>query len=205
VTDQTHVDASPLEIVVRATDGEALSSDLTIIIHVIDVNDIPSAPVIDAGAGPFEKGDTVILSSEGSLDIDGDELEYMWDFGDGDVTDWGAALLVEHIYISTGDYKVTLSVRDGRGGSNSTEIVVSVMDSGAPSSDDEGNDAGDKRDERDLMLVIAALFLLAIIAVLIAVALMIGRKNEEKEVSAPEEGFRQDMQPDSTLVAVVEE
>src|SRR3990172_2296655 len=65
--------------------------------------------------GPYseEEGKPVSFSSLGSYDPDGDELTYLWDFGDGQTS---AEPNPSHTYSQNGVYSVTLTVSDGRGG-----------------------------------------------------------------------------------------
>ncbi|MBF0385212.1 MAG: PKD domain-containing protein [Candidatus Omnitrophica bacterium] len=48
-----------------------------------------------------------------SVDPDGDNLNYVWDFGDGTT---GKGVKTKHVYNKSGSYTVTLTVDDGSGG-----------------------------------------------------------------------------------------
>ena len=61
----------------------------------------------------------------GSSDPDGDPLTHTWSFGDGAN---GAGATTTHTYGSAGDYSVTLTVTDGRDGTDSETQVVSVQE-----------------------------------------------------------------------------
>ncbi|MFP2924943.1 PQQ-dependent sugar dehydrogenase [Pyxidicoccus sp. 3LG] len=83
-------------------------------------------PLAQASATPSE-GDVplhVRFSSAGSSDPDGDALQYTWDFGDGTPTSGLAH--PEHTYATRGLYTARLSVNDGRGGSHSATVRISV-------------------------------------------------------------------------------
>jgi len=43
---------------------------------------------------------------------DMNSLEYRWDFGDGNSTDWGTNIKADHTFINEGDYNVTLFIKD---------------------------------------------------------------------------------------------
>src|SRR3972149_4394295 len=75
--------------------------------------------------GPYseEEGKPVSFSSLGSYDPDGDELTYLWDFGDGQTS---TEPNPSHAYSQNGVYSVTLTVFDGRGGQNSATQKVTV-------------------------------------------------------------------------------
>ncbi len=70
----------------------------------------------------------VELDGSGSSDPDGDPLAYEWTFDDGGRV-FGVAPTV---LLPLGTYPVTLTVDDGRGGSDSDEVVVSVADTTPP-------------------------------------------------------------------------
>ena len=66
---------------------------------------------------------TVNFSSSGSLDPDGDPLTYSWNFGDGSTS---TAANPQHTYSADGIYTATLTVSDGRGGTGSASVKISV-------------------------------------------------------------------------------
>jgi len=81
-----------------------------------------------AKAGPNQKawvGYTVYFNGSKSKDPDGTIESYQWDFGDG-TTDSGVA--VEHEYSESGQYNVTLTVRDNRWSYDSDTCKVKVSD-----------------------------------------------------------------------------
>ncbi len=65
------------------------------------------------GRVPF----VVNFDASSSSDVDGNNLTYSWDFGDGS-TDEG--VLTSHTYNVVGEYTATLTVNDGKGATNST-------------------------------------------------------------------------------------
>jgi glucose/arabinose dehydrogenase/PKD repeat protein len=66
---------------------------------------------------------TVAFSAAGSSDPDGDPLSFAWSFGNG-ATASGAS--TNHTYSGVGSYTATLTVSDGRGGSNARSFAISV-------------------------------------------------------------------------------
>ncbi len=77
----------------------------------------PSPP---NGAAPL----TLNFSGSGSTDQDNDPLSYEWRFGDGTAVSTAAA--PSHTYVNPGAYTATLTVRDGRGGSNTASVQISA-------------------------------------------------------------------------------
>jgi len=66
---------------------------------------------------------TATFSATTSSDQDGDTLSYVWNFGDGQSATGVAA---SHYYGVIGNYTVTLTVYDGRGGVGTATLTVSV-------------------------------------------------------------------------------
>jgi glucose/arabinose dehydrogenase len=67
---------------------------------------------------------SVRFSSGGSEDPDGDPLQYTWDFGDG--SPLSSEPHPEHLYTREGLYTARLTVSDGRGGTHSSTVRISV-------------------------------------------------------------------------------
>ncbi|MCY1032737.1 PQQ-dependent sugar dehydrogenase [Corallococcus sp. BB11-1] len=83
-------------------------------------------PVAVASAMPREGTPALLVrfSSAGSSDPDGDVLQFHWDFGDGSPVSTLPA--PEHTYVAAGTYVARLTVSDGRGGSHSATVSISV-------------------------------------------------------------------------------
>jgi PKD repeat protein len=73
------------------------------------------------------RGYPVIFNASGSQDPDGNITSYLWDFGDGNVTETREPVVV-HVYNSTGQQRVVLTVFDnGEPPLNSTYRFVVVV------------------------------------------------------------------------------
>jgi hypothetical protein len=85
-------------------------------------NNAPNAHII---ATPSNGISPLIVNFDGSnsTDLDGDNLTYVWDFGDGMT---GAGALVSHTYNNEGTYTATLIVDDGNEGIDQISIVIEV-------------------------------------------------------------------------------
>lgn len=81
-------------------------------------------PTAVASATPTNGGLPLLVrfSSAGSVDPDGDALQYTWDFGDGSPP--SSLPNPEHTYGTAGRYTARLSVSDGRGGSHSVTLRI---------------------------------------------------------------------------------
>ncbi len=67
------------------------------------------------------------FSAAGSSDPDGDALAYDWDFGDS--TPHASGSTTSHSYTAAGIYTATLTVSDGRGGSDSAQLRIDAGNS----------------------------------------------------------------------------
>ncbi|HEX6965175.1 MAG TPA: PKD domain-containing protein [Gemmatimonadaceae bacterium] len=83
------------------------------------------APVASVG-GAYSgmEGAPVSLSLSGS-DPDGDALTYTWDLGDG-TTGTGSTPPATHVYDDNGSYTISLTVSDGRGGTNTATTTATI-------------------------------------------------------------------------------
>ena len=82
-------------------------------------------PPLAVVGGPYSgtAGAGVSFDGSGSSDPDGDALGFAWDFGDG-----GSATGAKpgHTYAAAGTFTVTLTVNDGRGGTNSGTTTATI-------------------------------------------------------------------------------
>ncbi|MEN8136270.1 MAG: hypothetical protein ABFS18_12160 [Thermodesulfobacteriota bacterium] len=73
-------------------------------------------------------GTDITLDGSASFDTDGDSLTYTWDGPFGTVA--GKSPLVT---LPLGDHGITLTVDDGKGGTDSDQVIISVVDTSPPS------------------------------------------------------------------------
>ncbi len=84
----------------------------------------------------FLPGETIVLDARGSFDADNASIaitSYSWDFGDGTPRQTTATPVYHHVFLSTGNYSVTLIVTDalGQTGSPITWTIPIVRPLGA--------------------------------------------------------------------------
>lgn len=88
---------------------------------------VNAAPVAEAGADLFVGlNDVINFDASKSNDPDGSITSYAWDFGDGTT---GTGVFIRHKYEQSGEYKVTLSIRDNtelENNSASDSLMVKV-------------------------------------------------------------------------------
>ncbi len=70
-------------------------------------------------------GETVTFDASTSLDLNGNIVSYVWDFGDG-ANATGANPIVTHTYTSVGSYQVKLTVTDNAGLTDTTTQTITV-------------------------------------------------------------------------------
>ena len=95
---------------------------------IVEVNQ----PPIAAGtisSGQANVGETVTFDASGSEDPDGEIVEYLWEFGDGESSRREVAT---HVYERQGEYNVTLTVTDNLGATHSVFGAVQVKDVNRP-------------------------------------------------------------------------
>jgi len=95
-------------------------------IEIIHKNTIPVASITVDTANPDQFED-VHISGRNSFDIDGDELTFTWDFGDGST---GTGVDVVHTYSMHGDFNVKLTVEDDEGATDTkmTPLTINPID-----------------------------------------------------------------------------
>lgn len=94
---------------------------LEVLITVGDINRPPTAKI----AHPIQNQEfftnrNILFSAFGSHDPDGNQITYVWDFGDGQ-TRTTKNITISHIYVNPGKYNVSLIVSDGQ--LHDTEVV----------------------------------------------------------------------------------
>jgi len=86
----------------------------------------PNNPPVANAGGTYEGTEDISIEFDGSSssDINGDLLSYSWDFGDS--SPLGTGVSPSHTYLSGGTFDVTLTVSDGRGGSDTATTAATV-------------------------------------------------------------------------------
>lgn len=88
--------------------------------YTAGVNRAPAAVAAATGATNGLTPLTVGFTGTGSSDPDGDPLTYAWNFGDNSTA---TGKDVSHAYTTNGTYFATLTVSDGKGGSNTSQPI----------------------------------------------------------------------------------
>jgi len=108
-------------VILTVADSEGLTDTAT---DTIGVKGYPYATFTFSPSYPIE-GETVTLDASASTPNGGVITSYQWNFGDGNITTI-ATPSITHVYLSIGNYTVTLTVTDSEGLIDSESQIVSV-------------------------------------------------------------------------------
>ncbi len=108
------------KVSLTVTDNTGYKSTASRIISVS--NTIPS---VEAGKSKTARKGQIVLFAGSFFDASGDTHSIEWDFGDGSTA--SGTLYPKHAYTSTGNYTVTLKVRDDEGAEGSDTLNVNVV------------------------------------------------------------------------------
>jgi RHS repeat-associated protein len=100
-------------------------------VSVLRPNRAPTATVTGGPAFAIRLGETLTLDGAGSFDLDGDNLLFTWNWGDGQ-SDAEAPAQASHTYAAQGTYSGQLRVADGRGGVGTAGFTVTVGPANRP-------------------------------------------------------------------------
>lgn len=121
----SHVYTTPGDYVatLTVTDDQGVTTRNAVAISALAPNIDPVAFIsADVTSGPAPL--SVAFSAAGSYDPDGSIGNIEWDFGDGSFTSFGSPAF--HTYTAEGTYTATVTVFDGRGGSGTASMVITV-------------------------------------------------------------------------------
>jgi|GEM_PF-2516114 len=125
------------EVKAQARDIYGAESGWSTALSVDMGNRPPATPPKPAGPDGGVVGDSYVFSGASS-DPDGDPIEYQFDWGDGELSDWSENYRAAHIWDEVGEYYVKVRVRDAWDNSEwspaRTFVIVDplVADAGGP-------------------------------------------------------------------------
>ena len=118
----TYTTAGTYTVTLTVSDGICDRVETTTI-TVFSGTPMPPVAIATADQTTTSSGTTINFDGSTSYDLNGDNLTYTWDFGDG-TTATGSN--PSHAYTTDGTYTVTLTVDDGNGGTDTTTITITI-------------------------------------------------------------------------------
>ncbi|MBN3039820.1 MAG: PKD domain-containing protein [Candidatus Omnitrophica bacterium] len=121
VVSKTFSKGGTYKVTLLVDDGSGTSCNADLATAMIEVNSPPTASAgrdVELCLDSFDESFNVVFDASGSSDPERDELNYMWNFGDGEN---GEGKRVSHTYKKSGSYDVQLIVSDASGTSCSTD------------------------------------------------------------------------------------
>ena len=97
----------------------------------IETNSPPEKPQRPSGKASGKIGMTYLYSTETS-DADGDQVYYLWDWGDGNFSEWlgpfasGTTTTVQHSWTAKGTYSIRVKAKDVQGDESNWSDLLSV-------------------------------------------------------------------------------
>ena len=121
----TYTRAGTYTIQVTVTDTAGLSSTAT---RSVTVTDAPPVASLSTNPSAIKPGQSLTASASGSTDTDGTPIaSYTFNFGDGSaVVGPQTSPTATHVYTKTGDFTVTVTVKDTAGNSSTATKKIKV-------------------------------------------------------------------------------
>jgi hypothetical protein len=102
-------------------------------VKISEINHPPNTPDTPPGPTTLEIGESGIYTTK-TIDPDGDQVFYLWNWGDGNISDWmgpyasGATINTTHIWSTAGIYEVKVQAKDTNNEESdwSTPLVVTI-------------------------------------------------------------------------------
>jgi len=142
--EETHTNT----VTATVTDNEensATDNDSAIVIIIVDEE--PNIPPVADANGPYEGqvNEAIIFNGSKSYDLDGNIVNYTWDFGDETSLKYG--MEVTHMYTNPGEYILNLTVKDDKDALdvNSTIVTVNEINNGDDDDDDDDSSSSSGR------------------------------------------------------------
>ncbi len=95
------------------------------LVVIVESNDPPEASFIPETTNPYQT-EKITFDGSGSNDVDGEIIEYKWDFGN---QDFASGAIVEYSYDDIGTYTITLTVKDNNNTQDSISGTITVSNS----------------------------------------------------------------------------
>ncbi len=111
-------------LTVTDDDGATNATDATKTVLTETVQNQKPTAFFTESAEIVYTDDIIFFDASGSFDPDGSIESYFWDFGDGTIAN---GVSISHSYPQSGTYKVTLTVTDDDGATDTTSAIKTVL------------------------------------------------------------------------------
>jgi PKD repeat protein len=126
-TTHSYAQAGDYNVVLTATDSSGAAGSTSVLVGVREP--LPPASPIASIQSPasyvFYKGTPISFSGTILNPVEGDNLSYYWDFGDGATAGGSTA---SHAYAEAGEFTVTLTVEEEKRGTGTDSVVLSILE-----------------------------------------------------------------------------
>ncbi|MFQ5470862.1 MAG: PKD domain-containing protein [Gammaproteobacteria bacterium] len=121
----------PVELKIVDSNGEYAVARSSI--EIVKPNTRPVAKI--SVPETTEINEILVFDGSESVDLDGDDLAYQWDFGDGSIE---TGIKKSHIYSHAGNYSIKLKVTDSAGSSHTISMPIEIIEPNSPPLADAG-------------------------------------------------------------------
>jgi len=139
--DHTYGETGTYQAILRVRDHTRFHGSYSVL--SVDVEAVapnaPPVPRLEVDADPVAPFKAITANASLSTDPEGDPMEYRFDWGDGEVSQWSQDPVATHAYDEPGEYNITLTVRDDHGAEKDQTSTLRV----------ETDDDGDGDDDED--------------------------------------------------------
>jgi hypothetical protein len=120
---------SSYKVRVIAQDSQGLNSSWSEPLNVsVSQEDSEIPPVVEINlSGNMSANESIFFDASGTYDLDGFIVSYVWDFGDGTISN---GINATHTYQKSGEYFVTLIITDNLGNTFSKSMIVNINSEG---------------------------------------------------------------------------
>jgi hypothetical protein len=116
-------------------------------VNQISINQVPIAQ-ISVDSNDFLMGEKINFSASLSYDPEGDDLDYLWQFGDGANS---SKENIKHSFDNPGAYTITLMVYDPEGASDSIEFNLKIFQA-EPEIEDNNSKQSEEAIDQDIIM-----------------------------------------------------
>ena len=120
VVNHSYADNGNYTVTLMVTDDEGATDSATATKTILNRSPVAG---FSESAETVYTGETISFNASSSYDPDGTIVSYFWDFGDGSNA---TGVIVNHTYVDSGNYTVTLTVTDDDGATGTDTVKITI-------------------------------------------------------------------------------